>query len=373
MAKRKKIQRISANFSVREFSPLDLSLDPENPRLNPSERGSAPPELLRIMLRRFKVEELGTSIVASGYTDLDPILAYQAKGETFVREGNRRIAALKLLLKPELAPEKYRQNWRRLSKALSPETKSQISKVRVFVYADANDIAVESYIGFRHVSGVLEWPAEEKARFIVEMVDRHHWTYEEIARRIGSYAKHVERHYIASRIMQQAQIKKIEGWDRITFGVLLRALQARGISEFLGVKFPGNAKKSRAPVPEARTTNFEFFVSATFGTESQAPILPESRDLTKWGRILSSRPAIAYLRNATHPKFERAWLKSGGKQQSVSEMLEAAADNLEDAIPLLPDLKNDAKVQEALERCVRRLLQASRDFPKIKRLMHSNA
>ena len=290
-----------------------------------------------------------------------------------MREGNRRIAALKLLLKPELAPEKYRDNWRRLAKALSPQTKAQISKVRVLLYSDAGDITVESYIGFRHVSGVLEWPAEEKARFIVEMVDRHQWTYDEIAERIGSYAKHVERHYIASRIMQQAQLKKIEGWDRITFGVLLRALQARGISEFLGVKFPGNAKKSKTPVPDARSANFEFFVAATFGTESQAPILPESRDLTKWGRILSSRPAIAYLRNATHPKFERAWLKSGGKQQSVSEMLEAAADNLEDAIPLLPDLKNEAKVSEALERCARRLIQAIRDFPKIRRLFRSNA
>jgi len=223
------------------------------------------------------------------------------------------------------------------------------------------------------VSGVLEWPAEEKARFIVEMVDRHRWTYDEIAERIGSYAKHVERHYIASRVIQQAQTLKIEGADRITFGVLLRALQAKGIPEFLGIKFPGSAKKSRTPVPDNRRANLDFFVATTFGTETKVPVLPESRDLTKWGRILSSRDAVAYLRNATHPKFERAWLKSGGKQQSVAEMLEAAADNLEDAIPLLPDLKKDTKISESLERCARRLLQAARDFPKIKRILRFNA
>src|SRR6266480_8148412 len=91
-------------FSREEAKPLDIKLDPDNPRLSPEERGKTEPELLAIMIRRFKIEELGISIVASGFTNLDPILCYRSGRDLVVREGNRRVAALKLLLNPTLAP-----------------------------------------------------------------------------------------------------------------------------------------------------------------------------------------------------------------------------------------------------------------------------
>lgn len=361
------------SFTEEDVNPLDIRLDTENPRLSPEERGKTEGELLVIMIRRFKIEELGISIVASGFTNLDPILCYRSKQGLVVREGNRRVAALKLLIQPSLVPEKYRKPWEDLSQSLGEEGMRAIRNIRVLVYPNVNDIAVESYIGFRHVSGVLEWPAEEKARFIVEMVDSHGWSYKEIADRIGSYARHVERHYIASRLIEQSSKLGIPGHERISFGVLLRALQAGGISEFLGIKYPAVPAKSMTPVPESKRDNLEFFVAATFGTDDSDPILPESRDLTRWGRILQSAEAVKYLKTSSRASFERAWLKSGGKQQSVVEMVDAAADNLEDCVALLPDFKNDAEVATSLERCAKRLDQALRDFPKVRKAVFGDA
>jgi hypothetical protein len=367
-SKTKTRARLPAKSQLEEIliDPLDIELDPNNPRLSPSERGSAPAKLLEILISRFKLEELGESIVASGYTDLDPILAYRAGGAVVVREGNRRVGALKLLLDPTLASEKYRPTWVKLSTSLEPNIRAQIKSLRVLVYKDVNDDDVESYIGFRHVSGVLEWPPEEKARFIVELVDKHGWSYTEIAKRIGSFPRHVERHYIASRILDPAIELEIPGSSNMQFGVLLRSLQASGVSEFLGVTYPGNPKKSAKPIPATKTDEFTFFVAGTFGTDDVPPILPESRELTRWGQILQSADAVRYLKTAERPTFERAWLKCGGKQRSVLDLIEAAADNIEDALAMLPDFKDDVEIGNALERCARRLNQALRDFPNIK-------
>ena len=345
--------------------PGKVLLDAENPRLTTEERGGSQETIRQVMLRRFKIDELGASIAMSGYIDLDPLIGYEKDGQVVVREGNRRIAALQLLLDPSLAPDKYRPRWEALRKELGTAGLKSIEEVRMLLYAGPDDASLESYIGFRHVNGILEWPAAEKARFIVEMVDRHGWSYEEIAERIGSYAKHVERHYIATRLMDQADSSGVDGADQIRVGVLLRALQAGGISDYLGIKYTGKPISARKPV-KCSEEDFAFFVRGTFGTEELDPILPESRQITKWGRILQSSEAIRYLKSSRHPNFERAWIKSGGEQESVLDMLDAAANNLEDCAPLVPDFKKDKNIQDAVRRCARRLSQILRDFPDAK-------
>jgi hypothetical protein len=198
------------------------------------------------------------------------------------------------------------------------------------------------------------------------MVDRHGWSYQEIANRLGSYPRHVERHYIASRVVEQARDLDIEGADNIRIGVLLRALQATGISEFLGIEYPADPQLSRTPVPSSKAKDFELFVWSTFGSDERAAVLPESRELTKWGRILTSPQAVAYLRTVDNPRFDRAWLKSGGQKESLIEMLNAAGDYLEDSIALVPDFREVPDVIEAVDRCSRRLHQILRDFDTIR-------
>jgi hypothetical protein len=354
-----------AEYELREVSPLEILLDPNNPRLEPEERGLSQEGIREVLCRRFKLDDLGQSIVASGFTDIDPIIAYPEGDNLVVREGNRRVGALQLLLNPELAPPSRRTKWRELAHELAPETKKAVQRIVVRVYENPESAEIDSYIGFRHVSGVLEWPAAEKARFIVDMVDRNVWSYEEIAKRIGSYPKHVERHYIASSLISQAKALGVPGAERIQIGVLLRALQAGGVADYLGIAYPGDPAESRSPIPEGKRDELDFFVWATFGSDEHEPILPESRMLTKWGQILQSEDAVAYLKNAAHPSFERAWFRSGGEVASLTESIEAAADNLEDSIPLVPDHLEDEEVIEAVTRCARRLRQILRDFPEI--------
>lgn len=197
------------------------------------------------------------------------------------------------------------------------------------------------------------------------MVDRHGWSYTELAKRLGSYPKHIERHYIASRIIEQAHNDGVDGADLIRVGVLLRALQASGISEFLGVEYPGNPSSSVRPIPDAKSEDFRLFVWATFGSGEREPVLPESRNLTEWGLILQEPAAAAYLKTSKKPRFDRAWLKSGGQEESLVEILNAAEDALEDSLPLVPDFREHPEVIGAVDRCSRRVHQILRDFPTL--------
>jgi len=350
------------------LNPPDLLLDPHNPRLRSEEEGLLQPELLRIMVERFKVRELAESIVATGYLTFDPLIAYRDNNGVIVLEGNRRIAALKLLLDPSLAPERDRATWESLASRLTDETRTAIASIEVHVYETREDADVQAYIGFRHVTGVLQWPALEKASFIARLIDKG-WSYQLIAERIGSRPKHVERHYIGFRLVRQAQENNLPGAENMeeAFGVLMRSLQSPGVLEFLGISFPGDPALSREPVPQAKIENFRSFVKWTFGTSDTSRLLRDSRQLTQWGRILSSPEAVAYLQRSPNPNFERAYFRSGGEVDSLIDFLFRAVDALEQSVPLVPLHKDDPTVRSTVERSANYLLQILGSYPDLRR------
>lgn len=319
------------------------------------------------MIERFKIEELAESIIAAGYLPFDPLVGWEHDGVVTILEGNRRIAAIKLLLDPKLAPDRARDKWQKLSARLPAEHRERMRLVSVTVYGDRAAFDVTAYIGFRHVTGVLKWPALEKAGFIAQLVEKQRWTYGQVAERLGSYPRHVERHYVAHQIVQQASKEGVDGAEYMqrAFGVLLRALQAAGIPEFLGVVYPDDPAKSREPVPATNLQNLREFVEWTFGTKEKERILPDSRRLTDWGKILQSSAAINYMRRAPRPDFDRAWFKSGGQKESLADSLFTAADRLEESVPLVPENRDDKEVQEAVRQCVRFLVQILVHFDTI--------
>ena len=52
-------------FRIQEVNPLEVELDPANPRLDRDDRGSSQADLRETLIRKFKLDELGESIVAS--------------------------------------------------------------------------------------------------------------------------------------------------------------------------------------------------------------------------------------------------------------------------------------------------------------------
>ena len=85
-------------------APQDLDFDSQNPRLVEYCEGEEPTQdtLLQILWEQMAVDEIAMSIAASGYFDYEPLFVADEKGRLVVIEGNRRLAAVKVLLDNDL-------------------------------------------------------------------------------------------------------------------------------------------------------------------------------------------------------------------------------------------------------------------------------
>lgn len=346
----------------------ELELDPENPRLSRRYRGKAQPELIEAMISQFDVLSLAEAIASAGFLEFDPIAGYPVEGGTVrIREGNRRVAAAKLLLDPSLAPVRYQRAFEELSARVTAETRLALKSLPVQVWTDPTSVELTAYIGYRHVTGVRPWPPVEKARYIADLIESESLTYKQVADRIGSKPRHVERHYLAYHMVEQGISEDVPGADKMedSFGVLLRALQAKGIPEFLGIEYTGVTGDATSPVPTDHHDDFTDFVRWTFGTDDSPKVLGDSRLITRWATILGSAPAVAYLRRTPEPDFNRAWERSGGESATVTEMLLVAADNLREAVPIVADHASEPEVLAAATECSRFFNRLAKEIPAI--------
>ena len=89
--------------SVTKIPVEWLTLDRRNPRLFPA--GDQPNEV-EIIAQLYRSEDLGEllqSIAANGYLDIEPLIVLEENDNLTVLEGNRRLAAIRLFEKPDLA------------------------------------------------------------------------------------------------------------------------------------------------------------------------------------------------------------------------------------------------------------------------------
>src|SRR5438034_992852 len=204
-------------------NPLELKLDPYNPRLRQEEEGLEQTDLLKVMVDRFEIEELGVSMVSSGYLAYDPMIGVRERGTVTILEGNRRLAALQLLLDPARTPNRRHTRWQQLSSQLTKDSLDRLRRIPVHVFESRDDPRIQAYVGFRHVTGVLPWPALEKAGYIGHLIEQVGWSYSQVGERLGNRATTVERHYVAYRLVEQARELQIDGAEsmRNSFGVLI--------------------------------------------------------------------------------------------------------------------------------------------------------
>lgn len=81
-----------------------LDFDPNNPRL--IEQGLKTPsdaQIIRALADNADLSEIVQSIAANGYIDIEPLIVQRDKSRYVVLEGNRRLAAIRVIQNPELA------------------------------------------------------------------------------------------------------------------------------------------------------------------------------------------------------------------------------------------------------------------------------
>ena len=114
-------------------------------------------EILKWLWKERNVSEITDSITSTrSFWKHEPLIAAREGGKLLVIEGNRRLAAVKLLLSPELQTKIDATG----VPAIDEELRQSISTLPVI---EKSRKEVWDYVGFKHVNGPQEWDSIAKA------------------------------------------------------------------------------------------------------------------------------------------------------------------------------------------------------------------
>ncbi len=278
-------------------SPNDLFFDGKNPRLVELVEGSIPSQeqLVTILWENMAIDELVMSISASGYFSYEPLIAIKEDGKGIVIEGNRRLAALKLLLDPHL---------RRTVRAtgIPKLTNRQIKELQKVPVVWTTRTAAWNYIGFKHVNGPVKWDSYSKAKYIAEVHNEFGIPLTKIASQIGDKHKIVQRLYRALMVIEQAERTGVYHRSRryksdFPFSHLYTGLDYDGISSF--VRLRSASVESRTPVPKSHLQNLGELCTWLYGdsTQERQPVVQsQNPHLRQLDEVVQSKSALMALR-----------------------------------------------------------------------------
>jgi hypothetical protein len=322
----------------------NLLFDPSNPRL-PSEIGSSEKEIFRFLVDEIGVEDLLNSIVSSGVIEGDPIIARHAAdvGKFYVIEGNRRLAALKLLNGQKIGDGQAEPN----VPTVSAEVAASVKQVKVQTGWD--DDQLEAYLGYKHVTSTREWTPEAKARFVLERCkgDFSSESLSRFAKRLGTTLPTLRRWLIAYLTLQQAQKAGIfdpsQAPRKRYFGTFYTLLGSREVQKFLALS---SEQLTNTPVPQDHLEKLDEFIGWTIGTTKTPPFV-NSRAQQELDAVLASPSGLLHFRNKKN--LDAALLYTEYNSGEISAKLLGAAYTIEECLTKIFDVKDDPKVVTAIE------------------------
>lgn len=228
-------------FSKWKTQPMSVNrvrLDPENPRLATSVRRPTQQELIADLIEHEDVLDLVRDIARQGYFPNELLVAIRDGANTIVVEGNRRLAALKLLLNPELAPDSYQKRIRQHT----DRNQHPIQKVQI-VLAPSRAAAVPLIIARHKGEAVKAWTTIMQARFLQSRID-HGLGIDEVADETGLERAEVVRQLrdaklydvIRSLSLTPAVEKVVSDPRQFPFTTLRRLIEYSSVQHVLGMQ-----------------------------------------------------------------------------------------------------------------------------------------
>jgi len=308
--------------------PDELYLDADNPRLAGDDLESNDQiEIIKVLWREKAVAELVASIAENGYWKHEELFATKEGSHLVVIEGNRRLAAVKLLLHPELAEEAGIRN----IPDITEKVRASIIELPVI---ECSRFQVWQYLGFKHVNGPQDWDSIAKAEYIARVHNDYGISLEEIARTIGDRNNTVKRLYRGLMVLKQAEDSGVFNRSdiyssRFAYSHLWTGLTFTNTQEFIGLQPEKSFKPN--PVPKSKLENLGELCLWLYGSKENgvAPVIrSQNPDLRKLDAVLSSPNGIAALRN----KFplDAAEKASHGDKRLLREAIVAADRALRD-------------------------------------------
>jgi hypothetical protein len=277
-----------------------LLLDPENPRLvdHGVEEGASQATLVKSLWQMMDAQEVALSIAHNGFFRHEPLLV-EAQGTKYVvLEGNRRLAAVRILLDDDL---------RKRLKATDLPDIDEIDSTRRGSLATLPCVVttrrdVWQYLGFKHVNGPASWGSYAKAQYLAQIHDEYDVPLDDIAEQIGDMHSTAERMYRGLTVIQQAEdagvFSRANSFKKFGFSHIYTGLDKPGIQRFLGIT--DKKRSERRPVPASKIKNLGELCLWLYGDKARdIPPLMKSQnpDLGILDFVLLSPKGVQGLRD----------------------------------------------------------------------------
>lgn len=250
-------------WPVRLLTTTRLRLDVENPRLPDDLIGNASQkEIIDYLVKNENVYTIAESISSKGYLHNEMPYVFKDESNNFVvLEGNRRVTACKLLLKPSLAPNTRQRSFKSLAEQVN---KDEISKIQVIVCPSREeaDVLIEA----RHTNNLLEsWDAIKKARFYYRKIKKGQ-TIEELQEKFSS--TNIRKLLMQYFMYEEAQnmdfdndvLDKIRDEKKFKITNFERFYDKKAGRDFLGIEFKKDGTFTRHIPKEEYDKRFKHVV-----------------------------------------------------------------------------------------------------------------
>lgn len=340
------------------IEPSALRFDRENPRfLDP--KAMTEEDIVLWLYDQADVDELIQSILSAGYIDFEPMIVCQK--DNTVLEGNRRLAALRLIADGDL---------RKKLKITLPaigNAKPLTTKVRVR-WVDSRSQA-RDYIGFKHINGPFKWDALAKAKYAAQWIEEG-GDISTISRTLGDNHNTVRRLVNGWYVLQQAIA---DGFDvsqitkkNFAFSHLYTALTRAPVRDYLGLSSEDlSSSPQKNPIASAHREDLQRLMSWLYGQEQKGEVTlvqSQNPNLNELSKVLGNPEAKRMLLAARN--LQSAYERVDPPSARFEDALMKAAKQCEDTMRLAGYYDGDAtllRVADGLSRTTRSLLVAMRD------------
>jgi hypothetical protein len=328
---------------LRWIRVQSLDLDPLNPRLVVPD-GATQANLISVLYEQEGLDELVPSLLENGYFEEEPLVVVPNGRRYTTVEGNRRLAALKLLLDPLLRRQARVAGW----PTPTSRQKARLTAVPCVIYAERDEVI--PFLGYRHITGAKKWAPFQKARFVAQLLESGQ-SLEHIQEVIGDTTQATKKLYqdyvVYGQITEELQMPSAPIRER--FSLLEVALGQRPVKVYLGL--PRSLPRTAVDrlVPEDHLEELQELTRWVFGDGTKAAVIADSRDIPgKLAKVVDNDEALEHLRLTDD--LEAAYERTGGEQQYLLKRLAASERAVRDAAGLISLYAKDKEVRSAVER-----------------------
>ncbi len=224
-----------------KVSISNLFLDPENIRLGLGVKSSQDALINDLFVNEDAMQIL-SNIATNGFFPDELPVVIKHNGKFIVMEGNRRIAALKVLARPEIVPAKE-TSVRNILKTAGPSVKT----VEVVIAPDRN--SVERFLASKHTQNTRRaWRPLRQAYFYKAQLERGK-TVQDLRNDyptidIGKFLRLINIHRIAKSIPYDSDrlTKKVHNERSFPASTMERLYEDKNVRDFLGFDFDGDGE-----------------------------------------------------------------------------------------------------------------------------------